>query len=190
MKKIGLILFSISLLCVCGCVSTKQNPDSSPLVVNQLVTKADYRIDITQAFPQSGAFNRMAMELNLFQGVSSPSAIDLSGYAAFIEFKNDTITGTLPFFGERYFGNSYRQNNSIRFKGIPEKCGVIRVENHVESQFIIRDQNYPTEIYAVSITAYDNGKATVSVTSSQRSTMRYSGTMTLLTQKKQNLNGN
>lgn len=188
MKKVGLILLSISLLC--GCVSSKQNQDSSSLVVNQLVTKSDYRIDLTRAFPQSGAFSRMAVELNLFQGASSPSAIDLNGYAAFIEFKNDTVTGTLPFFGERYFGNSYRQNNSIRFKGVPEKYSVIRVENHVESQFTIRDQNYPTEIYTVSITAYGNRKAIVSVTSSQRSTMRYSGTMTLLMQKKQNFNGN
>jgi len=183
MKKVQLIILSVSLFWGYSCASPKQTAEETQMVVSRLLSQPNYKIELTQAFPQSGEFSRMALKLNLFQGGSSASSINLSGYSAFIRVKNDTVIGRLPFFGERYSGNSNRPNNGIRFKGVPKKYSQSRIDNHYECQFTIRDQDYSTEFYELSITVYGNSKTTVSVTSSQRSTMRYTGIMTIKDQR-------
>jgi hypothetical protein len=109
----------------------------------------------------------------------------------------DTITGYLPYYGERYNSGGYNNKIAIEFNGIPlnkeikwneqkrraeMRFRIYQKDDNDEMRFRIyqKDDN---ELYDIFIMIFSNKTTRIDVNSSERSLITYEGAIkTLLTQ--------
>ncbi|NAS30650.1 DUF4251 domain-containing protein [Flavobacteriaceae bacterium R38] len=173
--RVFLLFFSIVLM---SCSSSRQSVDATQSGnLDDLIAKKEFRIDATQAFPiVTTSSNAVISALTLPNG-SNAGNIRLVGQTAYIKMENDIIEGHLPYYGERRlvtstFNNS---NNGIRFKGTPEKLTITKkTKNRYKINFNI-GSDLDTETFQVSMTLFPNNNCSISINSTHRTSISYSG---------------
>ena len=160
MKRLLALTFTITLVFVASTTSaTGQNrPENGRngtyRQMLDLVEEGNFVFRARRAFPQLGG------------------SIDLTGNHGIIEFSDNRAKSALPFFGRAYTPQ-YGAPGGIRFSG--EMNNVEISENpdrkRIRYSFEIRDLDH----YRVSMDISHDGRATVSITSNNRSPMRYEG---------------
>ena len=114
-----------------GCSATKQKPMDAQEIkttykqVATFVQSKEFVFEADWAQPMtSTALNSIAASGLLGPG-NSANAINLIGNSNFIRFKNDSVYGALPYFGERRMGGNYGGvQNGIRFEDTPETLDI------------------------------------------------------------------
>lgn len=176
MRYISLIFVFILL----GCVSAQQkNPNKTEAIQKEL-DKDSFQIYFEEAFPkQSSGFIRAADHINFSSSGSSSQKINISDGNYYVKFEKDSVFGDLPFYGERYSGHSTKNNDRIEFESKPKnyKFSSKTKNNRIQTNisFVTKDLNSTAEEYEVSIKIFENGKANMHISSSNRSGMGFKG---------------
>ena len=170
------ILILIALLTV-SCSSTQQAADTN-VNLNQWIDSGSYTIEANWASPMAtSAFLAVANSNILGQG-NTAGRINLIGNPNHLKIHNDSIDIHMPFFGERYMGGAYNQNNGgIQFKAPVKDYEVTTRNGFYQIKFSANDN---AENYNIILNLYPNENASIAINSNQRAAIRYQGMVTQL----------
>ena len=175
LKRSIILLSFVSFLIACGSANVNSAADEATL--QAMMETKSFEIISQSASPQNTtAFNAVANSGLLMPG-SSAGLISLIGNTNYLKVHGDTISGFLPFYGERRLGGSYgTQDVGIKFEGIPSDYEVkIGKKNVREIRFTIHDKEQRSEEYQIRINIYPNLSANINVNSSHRTSISYRG---------------
>ena len=168
------ILIFMGLLISCSSTKEQMTAKESTELETILMGK-DFSFEATFAFPR--VTNSMAQLANagLLAPGSNAARINLMGSANYMTFQNDTIQASLPYFGERQLVSTYGNRNvGIEFDGPAENL-VIEMDKKGSSYLVQFSGQSSTESYRVIMNVYPNKTAYVTITSSHRFPIGYSG---------------
>tara|TARA_R110002051_G_scaffold56046_9_gene104071 strand:+ start:67444 stop:67986 length:543 start_codon:yes stop_codon:yes gene_type:complete len=171
MKKLflGVLVFYVIL----GCSSAKRTiADNHP--IHSLVSSKSYQFNAHWANPMVTQSLTSIANSGLIQPGSNISRINLAGNSNYIKLAGDRISAILPYFGERQIGGGYGTSSGIEFNGIPaDYQQVFDTKSSTYSiNFTIKDN---TEQYFVRMMIFPSKSTTVSVSSTNRNSIRYDG---------------
>jgi len=128
----------------------------------------------------------LTSEVFVFEGEWANSQggkrINLISNPTFIKMENKIADGYLPFFGVSR-GGSYGGNGAIEFKGNVENYTLTFDDKKQKATIKFRSKSENTEIYDVIMTVFSSLSSTVSINSTNRSVMNYSGKIKKLEKK-------
>jgi hypothetical protein len=176
MKKVVSALLLLATVVGCGSASKVMQSPEAVAEFTGFVNQKAFEFKANTAYPMgTQAFNAIANSGILPPG-STSGAIQLIGIPNFIKVYGDSVSGYLPFYGERQFGGGLTSNTGIEFKGIPNKYDQTynETKERYDIAFEISDK---MERYQVNISLFPNRSANVSVNSNQKNSIRYIGTV-------------
>lgn len=187
--KNAIYILTIVLLAGCsGSIKTytvqEQNAYDN---LQNLVASKNFEIIAHTAKPMMSNALTQVLNSNLLPPGNTPSHISIIGTSNSIRFKGDTIQGSLPFYGEQFSGGNPASNhNGISFKDVPENFKVNKNDNKhaVAISFRIKDEYRSNERYEINITLFPNNTSAMSVQSTTRSNIQFSGNLRALESEK------
>ncbi len=164
---------------IVGCASSKVSEATNNQILDSLVAKKNFQIESQTAYPQVTSSLISIANSGLLPPGESAGMINLSGNPNYLKMKGDSITAYLPYFGERQMGANTRNNNTgIKFDDISKEYSVEKGKNNSYIiRFTIPDKKNRNEIYNITLQLYPNMRSDIRVNSSQRSQIRYRGTI-------------
>ena len=191
-KSLSLLLLTAVLTLFWGCKVNKFDKNETEAkdlaVLKTILAEKNYRIAIEVAYPFVSAATTQVSNVLLRNTGNTANRIDLRGDGNFIEIKNDTLTGYLPFFGEQRLnaGEYGGKDLSIQFeeplqdlkKKIDSDKGVL------ELAFTAKQKGNSNERYDIDVKIYSNKNVSVYITPVYRTFMRYSGRLEPINDKK------
>ena len=197
MKKIRTqklpVVFTIMTLVMLflACRSTQPASDEESSVAYQelltLVETQAFRIDVDAVRPYNTAATTQVLNNLMTNTGNTAGRINVTGDGHYVEVRDGMVKGSLPYFGEQRQGGSVygRANVGIEFEGSPKDYEVVpnKNKNRVVIKFVADDSHKGTEFYDVILTALPGGSADIRITSSQRSTIAYMGTISKVAEK-------
>jgi hypothetical protein len=105
---------------------------------------------------------------------SGTRSIDLTGNNYFVKFESNLTESVLPFFGRAFAGAGYGNDNGMRFKGEPKTFKINKGKKNYEIEAVVSDKN---ETYNLTLTASFQGSASLFITSNNRSSISYQGSI-------------
>ncbi|MFS4456950.1 DUF4251 domain-containing protein [Maribacter sp. 2304DJ31-5] len=166
------ILFILSISC-----GTKRTVIGNNKILDALIESNSFEITVTKVQPLvTNALNQIASS-GLIPLGSTINQINLNGASNFIRIVGDSISANLPYYGERQMGGGYNQNAGIQFNGRPKNLEILkdRVKQDYTITFRIRNTS---ESYNVNAIIHSNLSSSITITSSHRSVIRYTGYVT------------
>jgi hypothetical protein len=151
--------------------------------LESLEEKNDYYIEINVAYPfMTLATSQTANFLLRNTGGNTANRIEVRGDGNFIEIKNDSVKGYLPFFGERRLnaGAYGGTDTSIQFEEpLNDLSKAINTnKGKLELEFTARQQGDANERYQITLDIFPNKKVTVDIRPIAKTLMRYDGQLT------------
>lgn len=121
---------------------------------------------------------------------SNVSRIDLTGNSNYLKIDGDSISAYLPFYGERQLGGGYSNRTvGIEIDGEYRDLKVTKgKKDSKEIRFSAKDKNSTNENYNVYIQVFSNKTSNITINSSHRTRIRYSGKMTPLEKEEKSFN--
>lgn len=178
MKKYLLYVLLFSGLLAC---TTSKRPIHREQIngLKTLMATGSFEFTADWAHPMVTQSLNAISNAGLLPAGSSIGAIQLNGTANFLKVKGDTVSANLAYYGERRFGGGYGAKAGIEFDGIPASYVQTYNEekNRVDITFEISNQ---MEGYSAILQIFPNKTASITVTSNQRNTIRYTGTIAAL----------
>ncbi len=177
MKKFICLLLGAGLLLGCG-TSKELASATGSSELRDLINSQNLEFRAEWANPMASQGLYAISNAGLLPPGSNVGAIQITGTNNFLKMQGDTITANLPYFGERRLGGGgYGGNTGIEFNGVPNAYQQTydAEKNRLEISFEIGDK---TEDYDVRLTIFPNKTAGLSVNSSQRNSIRYTGAVT------------
>jgi hypothetical protein len=172
------ILLVLFLFWSCGSSKNDMTDKTKEIQVNQLkelVTSGSFKFKAESAHPMQ-TYDVMRITNSILRNTGNTSGrISLMGNGDHITIENDTVHAELAYFGERRMAFSTDpKDNGIRFEGKPEnyvvkensKKKILNIEFKVKSN---------TEQYDVVMRVYPSKRATVYISSLNRTSIRYDG---------------
>jgi hypothetical protein len=159
----------------CGSTSSVEEDSNKIQFLTKTVEEAHFEIASNWAFPlMSQGLNSVA-NAGLFMPGSNASRIDLMGNANYLKVIGDSVSVSLPYFGERRMGGGYgNSDNGISFDGIPDTYS-IQWDEKKNRYRIELDVRQKTETLQFNITLFPSLKADINVNSTHRTSIQYSG---------------
>lgn len=131
--------------------------------IQSLVDSKEFEFRALRAFPQGSG------------------SIDLTTNVGYLKFDKDSITSEMPFFGRAFSGVSYGGGNGgLYFKGKIQGYSLKKERKKHIIKANIRDQ---MDSYNLILTVFQEGTASLSVNSMNRSAISYNGTIEKLKKK-------
>ncbi|NNJ88321.1 MAG: DUF4251 domain-containing protein [Eudoraea sp.] len=167
----------------CGSSSSVNNDSSKIADLRRMVTKANYEITSNWAFPLMTQGLTSIANAGLLMPGSNASSIDLIGNPNYLRVIGDSVSVSLPYFGERQMGGGYNNTGSgLSFDGIPDSY---------ETQWDERKQRYQikfqvkqrTETLQFNILLFTNLKSDIKVNSTHRTSIGYNGVVAFIPDK-------
>ncbi len=174
-KRCLILLGCVGVLVACG--SSKVVNEADEQALQAMIDAKSFEIISQSAIPQNTtAFTALANSGLLAPG-DTAGQINLIGNTNYLKIYGDTISASLPFYGERRMGGSYGVRGAgIEFEGVPSNYEVkIGKRNVREIRFSIRDKEQQSEQYQVRISIYPNLSANINVNSTHRTSILYRG---------------
>ncbi len=179
--SIKTLVCSLGLFTMLFAVSCKSSEPSveNTAALNQLeqqLTNGDFKIDINTVFPfNTNATTQVLNNLTRYTG-NTANRINVNGYE--LTFKNDSIMGQLPYYGEQRMGRgAYGTTMGVVLNGKPTDYSLTKhpkKEAYI-MQFDIDDGEESVENYKVIITFYTSNIADLTFASSHRNSISYRG---------------
>jgi hypothetical protein len=149
-------------------------------ILDSLYQLNDYRIEIDVVYPFNTIASTEVANALLRNTGNSANRIDVRGDGNYIQIKNDSLTGYLPFFGERRLnaGSYGGRSSAIQFEE-PLKEFVKKINNKgiLEMTFPAQQVGDDNDKYNVRLKIYPNMGVSVDVTPVFRTFMRYDGSL-------------
>jgi hypothetical protein len=169
--KTSYILF-LSILFI-GCAST-QNKNGNLAQQKKLdswLNQKNFEVISTAAKPTSN----MNLNAALLANNSSGNHVTLVDNPNYVKFKGDSIFVRLPYFGTRTGAGGYGTENSIAFDGLTSnysaKYNAKKKAHIIDFEFVTNKR----ELYNLQLTLYGNLSTYLSLNSSNRSPISYTG---------------
>ncbi|MGF1555152.1 DUF4251 domain-containing protein [Paucihalobacter sp.] len=180
-------VYIITFVLLSGCSSSiKTYTEQEQKVyenLQNLVASKNFEIVAHTAMPMMGNALAQVLNSNLLPPGNTSSRISIIGTANSLRIKGDTIKGYLPFYGEQFSGgNPARNNHGISFNDVPEdyKVTMSDAKHLVDISFKIKDEYRGNERYDINITLFPSNTSFMSVQSSTRSSIQFSGNLKTL----------
>lgn len=182
-RTLSVMLFIALLSVGCGSTSSVVADSNKIQFLAKTVEEAHYEITSNWAFPLMTQGLNSVANAGLFMPGSNASRIDLMGNANHLTVKGDSVSVSLPYFGERRMGGGYGNNdNGISFNGIPDRYSI--EWNEKKNSYEVKiDVKQKTETLQFIITVFPSLKADINVNSTHRSSIRYSGDMRAISEE-------
>ncbi|UOY06595.1 DUF4251 domain-containing protein [Muricauda sp. SCSIO 64092] len=177
-NNVLLIAVVLALLSI-ACASKKATASPEQLAkLQEMVDSNAFRLDARWANPlATQTVNAIAVSGLLPLG-STPNRIDIFGMASYIEFKNDSVFGILPYYGERQFTRKYPPTDAgIQFKGVPRDFEIAFDEKKRQYNFNFDIESDTGEGFTVNGILFENMNTTFYVNSTDRLSIAYSGSI-------------
>lgn len=143
-----------------------------------LVETADFEIVMNWAIPMGS--NELNQLNELLPLDSRTGRINLVGTTNYIRKQGDSLQIYLPYYGTRQMNaNPTDINGAIEFEGIPENYKVTYKEGKAQSLISFKFKENQ-EVYNMYITIEANQRVYVSVNSTYRTSIRYTGAVRAL----------
>jgi hypothetical protein len=171
----GMILVLIcGMFLQCGSAAKlQQNAETRSAFISFMDEKSfEFRADT--AYPMiTQAFTSVANSGLLPPG-STAGAIQIIDVANYVKVYGDSVSGVLPFYGERQFGGGPMSQSGIEFKGVPDTY--TQAYNEDKGQYNITFEiSSETGRHRVTMMIFPSKTATVLVTGNQRNSIRFKG---------------
>lgn len=156
-----------------SCTSTKQAAQSNT-ALEAMIQKEAFKIVVRSAEPQlTGALVQIGNS-GLIPPGSNISRIDLSGQNFYISLADQNVSILLPYFGERQIGGGYQRDTRISYEGKVEELSIEK--NDKKQRYLVRFNIIKeTESFQFTINVFNNLSSTISLQSSHRRPINYSG---------------
>lgn len=171
----GAFVFSILTGLMLSCGSSSKISDSKVKQLDDLVSSKHFEIISDRAFPLATASLNSISNAGLLPPGSSAGQISLIGNSNYLKVLGDSVAIYLPYYGERQMGGGYDNDGAgIEFEGIPTDIEITKDEGkqRYDIRFKMKDDS---ENFNFNITLFPNLTSMISVSSSQRFPIRYSG---------------
>lgn len=170
-----IVISSMLWFTACGTTS-RTNADLVKIsYLNKLVTEGNFEINSYRAFPLITQGLLSVANAGLLMPGSTASSIDLIGNSNYLRVIGDSVSISLPYFGERQMGGGYGNNdNGIVFNGIPELYEV-KWDDKKQRYQIEMQVRQRTETFQFYITLFPSLMSDINVNSTHRFSIRYSG---------------
>lgn len=181
MKSFYLII-GIWMVIISSCSSYKSSvTEAQANRLDSIMEKPEFTIESNWAYPQATAALQQIANTGLLGVGNNASAINLIGNYNFLTISGDSITSSLPFYGERQMNVNYGGGDSaIELEGIMEDYQAIK--NKDKSYTLTFKAKSKSEKFNTTIKIFPNLKANIFLWSGSRNPIEYSGT--LVTTKK------
>jgi len=175
-RKIIFVFSAAVLMLNC---SPSQKLVESNTVVDGLMAQKRFEIMVKSAEPLVTQAMAQIANSGMLPPGNTISRIDVTGQGYFIKVHGDSVSANLPYYGERQMGGGYDDNPGIKFNAVPENIEIVRedAKNRHRIKFTINDK---TETFIINTEVYPKSSAMVSIRSSHRNRIRYSGTVEAL----------
>lgn len=175
-KQILLGVVSVVLL---GCSSTKSTVANPAL--DEMVQQQSFAIKVKAMEPQ--VTNALAQIGNsgLMRPGNTITRFDVTGEGYFVKVHGEQVEANLPYFGERQMGGGYGSDTGIKFKATSRDLSFEKNEEH-NSYVATFSVDNSSESYFFTIDLGNSMGSTVRVRSSHRNRIRYTGTVTEISQ--------
>lgn len=146
-----------------------------------LYAQNNYRVDIEVVYPFTSAATMQVSNLLLTNTGDTGNRIDVRGDGNFIEIKNDTVKGYLPFFGESRLnaGEIGGTNLSIQIEeSLKDFNKQINIKKQkLELEFTAKQEGNQNEKYEINLDIYPNKTVIVNINPVYKTFIRYSGSL-------------
>lgn len=178
-KKISVVVF-ISLLFI-GCSSSKEAVAVNP-ALDTLMSEQAFKFEVRTVEPQVTTALMQIANSGIIQPGNTIGNINVDGQGYFLSMDGDQVKAIMPYYGERQMGGGYDSDSGIEFDGLAKD---LKIEKDELKQRYRIDFNVDgsSETYMVTIAIAANLKSEVSVRSSHRNRIRYTGAVVELTQE-------
>ncbi len=183
-KNVLLLLFSSTVLvwsCKTSSIAKSELKTQHQEVIQTYYNQNNYDIEIDVVYPFNTQATTQVTNALLMNTGNSANRIDVRGDGNFIKIKNDSITGYLPFFGERRLnGGDYGgQNIAIQFDDVLKdlKKKIIEDKPALELEFSVDQKGNDSEKYDIKIEIFPNEHVSVHVTPVFKTFIRYDGSL-------------
>ena len=130
--------------------------------VEAIIDSKEFEFDGDMAYPQGGR------------------SIDLTTNPNYLRFKNDSIHSEMPYFGRAYAGVAYGGGGGLNFKGPIKDYSVTKNKKNYIIKAEVRDNS---DNYSIILTVYFEGGASLLITSNNRDSINYRGSVEKLKTK-------
>ncbi len=158
-----------------SCSSSSKISDSDSKQLDDLVSGKHFEIISDRAFPLATTSLNSVLNSGLLPPGNSAGQISLIGNPNHLKVMGDSVAIYLPYYGERQMGGGYDTNGAgIQFKGKPTEMEITKddAKKRYEIHFKVKDES---ENFNLNVTLFPNLTSMISVNSSQRFPIRYSG---------------
>ena len=177
------ILFGLAL-CVslvsfnCGTGGKTAITKSQETKLDSLISAKNFVITCNWAQPMMTTSMNSIFNSGLFPPGSATNQVNLIGNTNYLKVVGDSVAAELPYFGERQMGGGYNgsRDAGIQFEGVPKawKVNKDKKSGRYEIRFKTKQAS---ESLNVGIVVFPNLKSSISINSSQRFSIRYSGSL-------------
>ncbi len=160
-----------------SCSSSSKISDSDNKQLDDLVSGERFEIISDRAFPLATTSLNNVLNSGLLPPGNSAGQISLIGNPNHFKVMGDSVAIYLPYYGERQMGGGYNNNGpGIEFKGIPKRMKITKDEQkqRYTIQVEVKDES---ENITFNIMLFPNFTSMINVNSSQRFSIRYSGSV-------------
>ncbi|WP_405266298.1 DUF4251 domain-containing protein [Cellulophaga sp. Ld12] len=175
-----LLVILCAFLSSMACSNSKKLVSATPksIALDQLVLQKSFQISSDWATPMAtGSMNALANSGLLGPG-NSPGNINLLGNTNYLRIKGDSITAHLPYFGERQMGGGYSTNDTgITFNTVPTSYEQIKNDRMQTHTIKFKISGNSNEHYSITVLLFPNWTSEIMVTSSQRTSIGFRGTV-------------
>ncbi|WP_339653920.1 DUF4251 domain-containing protein [uncultured Maribacter sp.] len=176
MKTIVTSFMVLSLLF--SCTSTKNSiSDTHP--IHSLISSKSFEFTADWANPMVTQSMNAVANSGLIPHGSNVSRINLVGNPNFIKVNGDSVTANLPYYGERQLGGGYGSATGIEFNGIPTTYSQT-FDPDKGKYNITFNISEKSDSYFVIMAIYPNKTSSVSISLSNRNSIRYEGAIKAL----------
>ena len=173
MKKIALFLI---LVIITSCASTNSGLKEPSPELKEIISQASLDISPRWATPQLTISLAQLNALGATGNNGVGSRIDIRGNTSYFRFSKDSVSASLPFFGDRHFGSlTSNIDQGINFDGVPEDLKIEQEGANYKIWFKIRDKNLKRERYDVYVKVNSKLVGIIDINSTHRSSMSYEG---------------
>lgn len=176
------LLVTFICCCLIGCSATKVPSQEALNELKSLVEGKSFEFTANWANPMATQSMNAIANSGLLPPGSNASRINLIGNANFLKVMGDSVAANLPYFGERQLGGGYGTATGIEFNTKPSSYSE-RYDAEKYNYQIRFNANNNTEQYTVVLNIFASKSASVSITSSDRLSIRYDGVISSIEDK-------
>lgn len=178
MKRYALSVMGIGLVFLLfACSGSKKTVATNPKL-DELIASKNFVFEASRVEPfATRAMNQIAMS-GLMRPGDNANRVDVGGQNYTLAIKGEAVTANLPYYGERQIGGGYNLNGDVgyTFEDTLREWDVKKSAVGSEYDIDFRT-NQGNESLNVQLMILPNGKAGLTINSSQRNVIRYYGTV-------------